>query len=137
MHPALVVYRPIRMANNPSSVPHPAPEAEEIYRRWLRFLDEEFTRHHSPERRSEIVSDQLYQLYSLFAGEAQREEMAATYRRGGFGYGEVKEALAGLAADFFAAARQRRANGKDERGQGPARHARASAFRLAGRNEAA
>jgi acetyltransferase-like isoleucine patch superfamily enzyme len=63
MHPALVVYRPIRMANNPSSVPHPAPEAEEIYRRWLRFLDEEFTRHHSPERRAEIVRDQLYQLY--------------------------------------------------------------------------
>ena len=63
MHPASLVYRPIRMANNPSSVPHPAPEAEEVYRRWLHFLDEEFTRHHSPERRSEIVRDQLYQLY--------------------------------------------------------------------------
>jgi len=44
-------------------VPHPAPEAEEIYRRWIRFLDDEFTRHHVPERRSEIVRDQLYQLY--------------------------------------------------------------------------
>lgn len=43
--------------------PHPAPEAEEIYRRWLQFLDEEFTRHQAPERRSEIVRDQLYQLY--------------------------------------------------------------------------
>ncbi|MGB7267253.1 MAG: acyltransferase [Terracidiphilus sp.] len=45
------------------SAPHPSPEAEEIYRRWIRFLDEEFLRHNSPERRSEIVRDQLYQLY--------------------------------------------------------------------------
>jgi acetyltransferase-like isoleucine patch superfamily enzyme len=44
-------------------VPRPAPEAEEVYRRWIQILDEEFTRHHSPERRSEIVRDQLYQLY--------------------------------------------------------------------------
>jgi RNA polymerase sigma factor (sigma-70 family) len=41
---APVVYRPIRMATHSrSSVPHPAPEAEEVYRRWLQFLDEEFT----------------------------------------------------------------------------------------------
>ena len=60
MRLALVVYRPIRMANTANSVPHPAPEAEEVYRRWLTFLDEEFTRHHSPERRAEIVRDQLY-----------------------------------------------------------------------------
>jgi acetyltransferase-like isoleucine patch superfamily enzyme len=46
-----------------ASVPHPAPEAEEVYRRWIQFLDDEFTRHHHPERRSEIVRDQLYQLY--------------------------------------------------------------------------
>ena len=45
------------------NAPRPAPEAEEIYRRWIAFLDEEFTRHKSPERRSEIVRDQLYQLY--------------------------------------------------------------------------
>jgi acetyltransferase-like isoleucine patch superfamily enzyme len=38
-------------------------EAEEIYRRWLQFLDDEFTRHRSSERRSEIVRDQLYQIY--------------------------------------------------------------------------
>jgi len=44
-------------------IPHPAPEAEEIYRRWIRFLDDEFTRHRAPERRAEIVRDQLYQLY--------------------------------------------------------------------------
>ncbi len=62
MSPAPVVYRPMRMPNQ-ASVPHPAPEAEEVYRRWIQFLDDEFTRHHAPERRSEIVRDQLYQLY--------------------------------------------------------------------------
>jgi acetyltransferase-like isoleucine patch superfamily enzyme len=46
-----------------AGIPHPAPEAEEIYRRWIQFLDDEFTRHHNPERRAEIVRDQLYQLY--------------------------------------------------------------------------
>jgi acetyltransferase-like isoleucine patch superfamily enzyme len=44
-------------------VPHPAPEAEEVYRRWLQFLDDEFVRHSAPERRAEIVRDQLHQLY--------------------------------------------------------------------------
>lgn len=43
--------------------PHPAPEAEEYYRRWIGFLDEELNRHHAAERRAEIVRDQLYQLY--------------------------------------------------------------------------
>ncbi len=43
--------------------PRPAPEAEEVYRRWLQFLDDEFVRHCQPERRAEIVRDQLYQLY--------------------------------------------------------------------------
>jgi len=57
------------MATNPkpqpvaSNQPHPTPEAEEVFRRWIRFLDEEFYRHRSPERRAEIVRDQLYQLY--------------------------------------------------------------------------
>ena len=51
------------MANPGSSVPRPSPEAEEVYRRWIRFLDEEFLRHGSPERRSEIVRDQLFQIY--------------------------------------------------------------------------
>jgi len=60
-----LVYRRMRMAtaNTPTSVPRPAAEAEEIYRRWIRFLDEEFLKHRSPERRAEIVRDQLYQLY--------------------------------------------------------------------------
>jgi acetyltransferase-like isoleucine patch superfamily enzyme len=51
------------MTTTQNNVPHPAPEAEEVYRRWLQFLDDEFTRHSSPERRAEIVRDQLYQLY--------------------------------------------------------------------------
>lgn len=55
-------------ANN---APHPRPEAEEIYRRWIQFLDDEFSRHQSPERRAEIVRDQLHQLYlgRPYAGE--------------------------------------------------------------------
>jgi acetyltransferase-like isoleucine patch superfamily enzyme len=51
------------MATASIQVPHPAAEAEEVYRRWIRFLDEEFLRHRSPERRGEIVRDQLYQIY--------------------------------------------------------------------------
>lgn len=47
----------------PANIADPAPEAKEIYRRWLQFLDEEFTRHCAPERRSEVVRDQLYQIY--------------------------------------------------------------------------
>ena len=55
-------------------------------------------------------TDHLYQLYSLFANDEQRESMAATYRAGGFGYGDVKKALLGVATDYFAEARERRSN---------------------------
>jgi acetyltransferase-like isoleucine patch superfamily enzyme len=41
----------------------PLPEAEAIYRRWLARLNEEFTHHQSVETRSQIVRDELYQLY--------------------------------------------------------------------------
>lgn len=57
----------------------------------------------------DFESDHLYQLYSLFATDAQRDEMAALYRRGGFGYGQVKTALADAAESYFASARARRA----------------------------
>ncbi len=50
----------------------------------------------------------LFQLYSLFADPQQRSDMEALYRRGGFGYGQVKKALAELAESYFAAARRRR-----------------------------
>ena len=54
-------------------------------------------------------TDHLYQLFSLFAEEAAREEMAAMYRKGGFGYGDVKKALAEAAEAYFAPAREKRA----------------------------
>lgn len=60
------------------------------------------------EEPKEPEGDHLFQLYSLFATPQQREEMAAMYRRGGFGYGEVKKALADLADQFFEEPRQRR-----------------------------
>ncbi|WP_158945790.1 acyltransferase [Granulicella sp. S190] len=41
----------------------PTPEAEALYRRWLAKLNDEFTRQQSPERRSEVVRDELYQIY--------------------------------------------------------------------------
>lgn len=61
------------------------------------------------EEPKEPEGDHLYQLYSLFASDAQREEMAALYRRGGFGYGQVKQALADVAERFLAEPRARRA----------------------------
>ena len=56
----------------------------------------------------EPETDHLYQLYWLFADEADREAMAAKYRAGGFGYGEVKKALADAADGFFAEPREKR-----------------------------
>lgn len=41
----------------------PTPEAEAIYRRWLAQLNDEFTKHQSVDRRSDIVRDELYQIY--------------------------------------------------------------------------
>ena len=61
------------------------------------------------EQPKEPETDHLYQLYSLFASQAQRDEMAAVYRKGGFGYGQVKTALADVAEQYFADARARRA----------------------------
>jgi tryptophanyl-tRNA synthetase len=61
------------------------------------------------EKPKEPESDHLFQLYSLVATPEERETMAATYRRGGFGYGEVKKALADAAERFFAEPRTRRA----------------------------
>jgi tryptophanyl-tRNA synthetase len=57
----------------------------------------------------EPAGDVLYDLYLHVASDADREAMAALYRRGGFGYGEVKKALADAAEKFFAAPRARRA----------------------------
>ena len=61
------------------------------------------------EQPKEPESDHLFQLYSLVATDAEREAMAALYRRGGFGYGEVKKAVADAAERFFAEPRAKRA----------------------------
>jgi len=61
------------------------------------------------EQPKEPDGDHLFQLYSLVATPAERDEMAALYRRGGFGYGEVKKALADAAERYFAEPRARRA----------------------------
>jgi tryptophanyl-tRNA synthetase len=57
----------------------------------------------------EPVGDVLYDLFLHVAPEADREAMVALYRRGGFGYGEVKKALADAAEKFWAEPRARRA----------------------------
>jgi tryptophanyl-tRNA synthetase len=57
----------------------------------------------------EPAGDVLYDLFSLVAPDADRENMAALYRRGGFGYGEIKKALADAAENYFAEPRARRA----------------------------
>ncbi|MBM3999332.1 MAG: tryptophan--tRNA ligase [Planctomycetes bacterium] len=54
------------------------------------------------------ADDHLFALFALFAPPDQRAAMDATYRRGGFGYGEVKKGLADLAEAYFAEARARR-----------------------------
>ncbi len=53
-------------------------------------------------------TDHLFQLFRLFAGQAEVDAMAAMYRRGGFGYGDVKKAVAEASEAYFAAARAKR-----------------------------
>jgi tryptophanyl-tRNA synthetase len=54
------------------------------------------------------TNDVLFMLYSLLVSEVQRDEMAALYRKGGFGYGEIKKKLAEAAEAYFSQARARR-----------------------------
>ena len=54
-------------------------------------------------------TDHLYQLYSLFATDEQRQEVRAIYQRGGFGYGDIKKRLADAADAFLDPLRARRA----------------------------
>ena len=63
------------------------------------------------------VGDHLFELYSLMAPEAERTRMADLYRRGGFGYGEVKKALVEASAAYFADARARRAELESDPGR--------------------
>jgi acetyltransferase-like isoleucine patch superfamily enzyme len=41
----------------------PTREAKEVFTRWLKYLDEEFTKHKKPALRGELVRDNLHQLY--------------------------------------------------------------------------
>ena len=52
--------------------------------------------------------DVLFDLYNLVATPDEIESMAATYRAGGFGYGDVKKALAEAAELYWAEPRERR-----------------------------
>jgi tryptophanyl-tRNA synthetase len=57
----------------------------------------------------EPAGDVLYDLLVHVAPEADREAMVALYRRGNFGYGEVKKTLADAAEKFWTEPRARRA----------------------------
>jgi acetyltransferase-like isoleucine patch superfamily enzyme len=41
---------------------HPSREAEEVFLRWIDYLDEEFTKHKKPALRAEMVRDNLHNL---------------------------------------------------------------------------
>ena len=64
----------------------------------------------------EPEGDHLYDLFRLFATPDQTAAMADKYRAGGFGYGEVKKAIAEQSEAHFADARRRR----DELAKDPA-----------------
>ncbi|MEM7387305.1 MAG: tryptophan--tRNA ligase, partial [Verrucomicrobiota bacterium] len=51
----------------------------------------------------------IYQLYSLFASETEREAMAEAYRKGGCGYGDFKKQLFEAYWNYFAPMREKRA----------------------------
>jgi tryptophanyl-tRNA synthetase len=53
-------------------------------------------------------ADNVFALIKLFAPPAQRDEIAAAYRAGGYGYGHAKKALLGLIDAHFGEARERR-----------------------------
>ena len=53
-------------------------------------------------------ADPVFALIRLFASDAQRDEIAAAYRAGGYGYGHAKAALVDLISAHFAEARERR-----------------------------
>ena len=50
----------------------------------------------------------VFALYTLFATEEEREDLAARYRAGGMGYGEAKKALADKLDEVFGPMRERR-----------------------------
>ncbi len=59
----------------------------------------------------------VFALYKLFANDVEREAMAARYRAGGLGYGEVKKALAEKFLNAFEPFRHRREELQKDLGQ--------------------
>jgi tryptophanyl-tRNA synthetase len=55
-------------------------------------------------------TDNVFQLFRLFASDEERAEAERRYRAGGVGYGEMKTRLAELIAETFAEARERRSD---------------------------
>jgi tryptophanyl-tRNA synthetase len=51
----------------------------------------------------------LFELYALFANEAEREDLAKRSRAGGLGYGHVKQELLARVLEYFEPMRDRRA----------------------------
>lgn len=54
---------------------HPTAEAQEIFCRWIKHLDEEFGRHKEPQLRAELVRDALHQIY---LGRPHRTRVSTT-----------------------------------------------------------
>lgn len=50
----------------------------------------------------------VFALIRLFASDSKRDEVAAAYRAGGYGYGHAKKELLALVTEHFAEARERR-----------------------------
>lgn len=61
------------------------------------------------ENPADPTTDNLFQLFRLVANAEEIQAMDSLYRSGGFGYGEVKKALADAADRYFSEARTRRA----------------------------
>jgi tryptophanyl-tRNA synthetase len=55
------------------------------------------------------TSTVLFQLWMLFASDAEREDLFARARAGGLGYGEVKKDLLRRLLEYFAPMREKRA----------------------------
>ena len=70
----------------------PAPEAEVIFRRWLANLNEEFTRHQNSDRRSEIVRDELHQIWPWPLARRPKERHADQRAGSEYTVGELRPA---------------------------------------------
>ncbi|MEQ1824346.1 MAG: tryptophan--tRNA ligase [Pirellula sp.] len=80
-------------------------------------------------------TDHLFQLFQLFATVEQIDEVRAIYRRGGFGYGDIKKRLADAADSYLEPARKRRAEleNNPSRVQSILQHGASKARQVAGK----